>query len=59
MGINYLGFKRRAKKAAKLFRKQLLANGIEKGVADTLTDDYLRSSEVIGEAIRAWSARNG
>jgi hypothetical protein len=47
IGIFYLGFKRRARKAGKIFEKELLAAGMDKIQARQLRDDYLQTSHVI------------
>lgn len=47
LGVVYLKFKRKAKKAAKVFKKELIANGIDKNTAENLTEDYLRSSRFL------------
>ena len=57
LGWTYLGFKRKAKKAGNLFKKQLLADGVDKAAAETLTDQYLRSSEFLSEMIRTQGHR--
>ena len=47
LGIVYLRFKRKAKRAGKVFQKELIKNGIDKETAKLLTEDYLRSSRVL------------
>ena len=47
LGFVYLGFKRKAKKAGKVFKKELLANGIDKKTAELLTEDYLNTSHFL------------
>ena len=47
LGIVYLRFKRKAKRAGKAFKKELIKNGIDKETAKLLTEDYLRSSRVL------------
>ena len=47
LGFVYLSFKRKAKKAGKIFKKELLANGISKEEADQLTEDYLKTSHFL------------
>jgi hypothetical protein len=46
LGIAYLRFKRKAKKAARVFERELLAGGIDKGMARDLTEMYLESSRI-------------
>ena len=52
LGFTYLGFKRRAKKAGRIFKKQLLAGGMDKETAQRLTDDYMQASHFISGSIR-------
>ena len=40
LGIKYLKIKRRARKAEKTFRKRLLASGVDRDVADRLSEQY-------------------
>ena len=47
LGFVYLGFKRKAKKAGKIFQKELIANGIDKETAKLLTDEYLQSAHIL------------
>jgi hypothetical protein len=47
LGFVYLGFKRKAKKAAKVFKKELIANGINEDVAVRLTEEYLKGSHFL------------
>jgi hypothetical protein len=47
LGFVYLGFKRKAKKAGKIFQKELIANGIDKETAKLLTEEYLRSAHIL------------
>ena len=47
LGFVYLSFKRKAKKAGKIFEKELLVNGIDKDTAKLLTEEYLKSSHFI------------
>jgi hypothetical protein len=42
----YLSFKRKAKKAAKSFRKELIRSGIEKKTAKMLADEFAASSNI-------------
>jgi hypothetical protein len=44
--IAYLRFKRKAKKAARIFERELLAGGIDREGARKLTEMYLESSRV-------------
>ena len=47
LGFVYLSFKRKAKKAGKIFEKELLANGIDKNTAKLLKQDYLQTSHFL------------
>ena len=47
LGFVYLGFKRKAKKAAKIFEKELIANGIDKNTAKLLTEEYMKGSHFL------------
>jgi len=47
LGFVYLSFKRKAKKAGKVFKKELIVGGIDKKTAELLTDDYLKSSHFL------------
>ena len=49
IGLVYLSFKRKAKKAGKIFEKELISAGIDKDVAKLLTEDYLKSSHFLRE----------
>ena len=44
LGFVYLNFRRKAKKAGKIFKRELLAGGLDKDTANRLTDEYLKSS---------------
>ena len=44
LGLFYLGFKRKARKAGKIFEKELLAVGMDKKMARQLKKDYLETS---------------
>jgi hypothetical protein len=44
--ITFLRFKRRANKAGKIFRKELIKQGIDKRTALELTGQYLKGSEM-------------
>ncbi len=45
-GVSFLRFKRQAKKAGRVFRKELINQGMDKKVADELTEEYVRGSEL-------------
>ena len=45
-GGTFLRFKRDAKKAGKIFRNELLKQGLDKQTATELTELYLRSSQM-------------
>ena len=47
LGFVYLSFKRKAKKAGKIFKKELLAGGIDKKEAKLLTEEYLKTSHFL------------
>ncbi len=47
LGFVYLSFKRKAKKAGKIFKKELLAGGMDEKLAEQLTEEYLRSSHFL------------
>ncbi len=51
-GIAYLKFKRKARKAARIFERELLAGGIDPEGARTLTEMYLESSRIVHMGIR-------
>ena len=42
----FLRFKREAKKAGKVFRKELVKQGLDKQTASELTELYMKSSEM-------------
>jgi hypothetical protein len=44
--ITYLRFKRGAKKAGKVFRKELIQQGLDKHTASELTGFYMEGSEI-------------
>lgn len=46
LSITFLRFKRGAKKAGKVFRKELVEQGLDKQTASELTEIYLRGSEI-------------
>ena len=45
-GASFLRFKRQAKKAGKVFRKELINQGMDKKMADELTQEYVQGSEL-------------
>ena len=47
LGFVYLGFKRKAKKAGKIFEKELIVNGIDKNTAKLLTEEYMKTSHFL------------
>jgi len=47
LGMFYLSFKRKAKKAGKIFEKELVANGIDRTTARLLTEEYLKTSHFL------------
>lgn len=47
LGVFYLSFKRKAKKAGKIFEKELVANGIDRATARLLTEEYLKTSHFL------------
>ena len=49
IGRLYLGFKMRAKKAGKIFKKELIANGIDKKMAREMTVEYMKTSHFLSE----------
>jgi len=57
LGIAYLKFKRKAKKAAGVFERELLAGGIDKASARRLTQMYLESSRVVHMGMKGAMAR--
>ena len=44
VGLFYLGFKRKVKKAGKVFKKELIENGIDSETAQLLANEYMKSS---------------
>ena len=44
--MTFLRFKRKAKKAEKVFRKELLEQGLDKQTALELTEIYMKSSKI-------------
>ena len=46
LGLFYLGFKRKAKKAGKIFEKELIAGGMDKKMARKLKEDYMQTSHL-------------
>ncbi len=57
LGLVYLSFKRKAKKAGKIFEKELLANGIDKDTAKLLKEDYLLTSHFLSGLNLSYMAR--
>jgi len=45
-GASFLRFKRQAKKAGKVFRKELIDQGMDKKMAAELTQEYVQASEL-------------
>jgi len=45
-GGSFLRFKLQAKKAGKVFRKELINQGIDKKMAEELTEEYVKGSEL-------------
>jgi hypothetical protein len=45
-GGTFLRFKRNAKKAGKVFKKELINQGLDKQVASELTDIYMEGSDL-------------
>ncbi len=43
---SFLRFKRQAKKGGKAFKKELLNQGLDKKTATSLTEEYLKSSNI-------------
>lgn len=46
LGGTFLKFKRNAKKAGKVFKKELIKQGFDKGTAEGLTKIYLEGSDI-------------
>jgi hypothetical protein len=46
LSITFLKFKRRAKKAEKVFRKELVEQGLDRQTASELTEIYMNSSKI-------------
>jgi len=46
-GGTFLRFRRDAKKAGKVFRKELIEQGLDKQTATSLTDIYMEGSDLI------------
>lgn len=57
LGVAYLKFKRKAKKAAGVFERELLAGGIDRDSAKKLTEMYLESSMVVRIGLKGAMAR--
>jgi len=47
LGTTYLRFKKKAQKAARIFQKELRAQGIDKQTAKAMTEIYLESSHIL------------
>jgi hypothetical protein len=47
LGRTYLRFKKDAQKAAKIFEKELRANGMDKQTAREMTEVYISSSKIL------------
>jgi hypothetical protein len=47
-GVEFLRFKSKAKKGARIFQKELIYQGLAKTTAKKLTDTYLEGSDLIG-----------
>jgi len=45
-GVTFLRFKKGAKKAGKIFRKELMKQGVDKHTASELTEVYMKGSEI-------------
>jgi len=56
-GIAYLKFKRKARKAAQVFERELLAGGMDPESARDLTEMYLESSRIVHMGMKG--ARGG
>jgi hypothetical protein len=52
LGMAYLRFKRKAKKAAAIYQKELLAGGMDGESARRLTELYLESSRLVHMGIK-------
>jgi len=60
LGMAYLRFKRKAKRAARVFEKELIAGGIDAEGAKKLTEMYLESSRLVHMGMKgAMSAKPG
>jgi hypothetical protein len=46
LGRTFLKFKRNAKKAGKVFKKELIKQGFDKETAEGLTNKYLEGSDI-------------
>lgn len=46
LGFTYLRFKGQAKKAGKVFKKELIANGVDKTTAKLLAEEYVKGSRI-------------
>jgi hypothetical protein len=45
-GIVFLGFKRKANKAGKVFRTELIKQGFDRDTATELTETYMKTSQL-------------
>jgi len=54
-GGAFLRFKRQAKKGGKIFKKELINQGLDRRTASELTDIYLKSSHLIQSMIKIGS----
>jgi hypothetical protein len=45
-GIVFLGFKRKANKAGRVFRTELIKQGVDRDTATELTDTYMKTSQL-------------
>ena len=46
LGFVYLRFKGRAKKAGKVFKKEMIANGVDRTTAKLLAEEYVNASRI-------------
>jgi len=58
LGVEYLRFKRRVKKAAGIFKKELLTAGVDKDSAKRLTREYLRGARMMRQFDLSSMAKN-
>jgi hypothetical protein len=47
IGFIYLRFKRKAKKAGKVFEKEMVANGVDKTTAKLLRAEYVKGASIM------------